>query len=193
MPNQSRYTPENQLIDLFKQRGKAIDVKSHECVIHVGEPSNKVFLILSGGFVCQTYDLDADSFYTINFHTKKFHPIMTVLDSYYRDVVSKSQLKAFKRSAVLSLPKKVILSEMNTRPELKATYLQETIYALTVMNEFLTKRICLSTKKMYAYLCQECPEILEELPDKYIAEFMGVRPEWLSRIKKEMEQSLKPS
>lgn len=186
MLDQSHYTRDNPLVDLFYRRGKRLNVKSQECVIQVGQTSNRVFLVLYGGFVCQNYDPESDQYRTINFHTNNFHPLMTVLDSYFRDVASTCQLKAFKRSEILVLSKKGILAELDKEPNLKESYMEETIYALTVINEFHTKLITLNTKNMYKYLTRDCPQLLMQVPDKYIAEFIGIRPEWLSQIKQEL-------
>ncbi|MEO1652911.1 MAG: hypothetical protein AAFU64_05160 [Bacteroidota bacterium] len=185
MLDQSRYHPDNPILKLLYREGKELSVKSQECVVRVGEQSNKVFLIIKGGFVCQNYDERSDRLRTINFHLDIFHPLMTVLDSYYRDAISNCQLKAFKRSEVLVIPKKAILSALDEAPALKEAYNDETAYALIAMNEYLTHLITLDTKDMYQYLRDECPEILREVPSKYIAEFMGVSPEWLSQIKQQ--------
>lgn len=143
MFDQSHYTHGNALIQLFHRWGKPMSVKSHDCVIHLGQKSNKVFLLLSGGFVCQNYNPETSVFRTINFHLENFHPLMTVLDSYFRDVESTCQLKSIKRSEVLALPKKKILKALENNKELQNSYFQEVTYALTTINIFHTNLITL--------------------------------------------------
>ena len=47
--------------------------------------------------------------------------------------------------------------------------------------DFLTK----SAKERYLELQSRCPEIILRTPQKYIASFLGITPQSLSRIRKE--------
>ncbi|MEM6892851.1 MAG: hypothetical protein AAF554_04110 [Bacteroidota bacterium] len=183
MIDQSRYHPKNILIQFFKAHGKELMAKPSECLVNIGERCDKAFLILEGGFVCQNYNTEADRLKTINFHLKTFHPIMTVIHSFYSDAISDCQLKAITRSKVLSVHKKTILKQSENDLALREAYVEETIYALLAINEFHTKLITLNTKAMYHYLVTNQTEIVQKIPAKYIAEFMGVSAEWLSRIR----------
>ncbi|MEM8506592.1 MAG: hypothetical protein AAF717_02130 [Bacteroidota bacterium] len=181
--DQSRYHAKNKLLDYFKNYGKPKTIRPSECIVNIGEKCDKVFLILEGGFVCQNYNVTSDRLRTINFHLQTFHPIMTVIQSFYSDSAANCQLKAIMKSEVLLLQKSMILKGLENDAALKKAYIDETIYALLAINEFHTKLITLTTKAMYDYLLEECPEIVRQIPAKYIAEFMGVSPEWLSRIR----------
>ncbi|MEM9077770.1 MAG: hypothetical protein AAGC43_12050 [Bacteroidota bacterium] len=87
------------------------------------------------------------------------------------------------KSEVLMLPKSIISEGVEKDNSLRQAYIEETIYALLAINEFHTKLITLTTKAMYQYLSTSCSDIVREIPSKYIAEFMGVSAEWLSRIR----------
>lgn len=43
-----------------------------------------------------------------------------------------------------------------------------------------------SPEELYLKLMQDCPEIIERVPQQYIASFMGIQPESLSRIRKRL-------
>lgn len=47
-------------------------------------------------------------------------------------------------------------------------------------------------EQMYVRLIQSKPELLQEVPMKYIAQFLGIAPESLSRIKKRILEKEKP-
>lgn len=183
MIDQSRYNPKNKLITYFKAHGKTVKVNPSECIVNIGEKCNRAFLILNGGFVCQDYNEEMDRLRTINFHLKTFHPIMTVIHSFYSDSISNCQLKAITTSEVLMVPKSIFLTSLEKDNSLKQAYIEETIYALLAINEFHTKLITLTTKAMYQYLSTSCADVVREIPAKYVAEFMGVSAEWLSRIR----------
>ena len=42
----------------------------------------------------------------------------------------------------------------------------------------------LSPLERYLFLCSHRPKVIEDIPEKYIASYIGIKPESLSRIKK---------
>jgi hypothetical protein len=55
--------------------------------------------------------------------------------------------------------------------------------ALQEENDFKLKIISYSTERLYSYLIEHCPEVIQKVPSKFIAEFMGISSEWLSKLK----------
>lgn len=183
MADQTRYQGDNPFLTLFHQKGIPLTIKSKRFLVNVGDVCDKLFLVLEGGFVCQHYNPKSDRLRTINFHLKEFHPVGTVLDSFFRNSTSECQLKAVKKSNVLMIRKGIVLSEVNDKPEFKDYFMSELTYALTMINELHTKLLTLDSKDMYQYMLKDWGPVIKEVPALYIAEFMGVTPEWLSRLK----------
>jgi CRP/FNR family transcriptional regulator, anaerobic regulatory protein len=48
-----------------------------------------------------------------------------------------------------------------------------------------------SPESLYQKIMQEHPEIIERVPQQYIASYMGIQPESLSRIRKRLMTELK--
>ena len=55
--------------------------------------------------------------------------------------------------------------------------------ALQEENDFKLKIISYSSERLYSYLITHCPKIIQQVPSKFIAEFMGISSEWLSKLK----------
>lgn len=55
-------------------------------------------------------------------------------------------------------------------------------------NRLKTMLIAYPAEKMYKILQQEFPQIMKQIPLRYIAEFMSITPEHLSRLRKKMEE-----
>lgn len=182
MPNQNRYY-NHELIQFIKKNGRPLTFKTHERAVNLGEKCNKVFLVLKGGFVCQQYNLKTEQFRTINFYLEKFHPMMTVISSYFSGSPSQCQLKAVMKSEVLVVKKEAILTAVEKDPKLKEAYTRERDYIILTLHEFHTNQLTLSSKGMFQYLLEECNEVVRQVPAKYIAEFIGVSAEWLSKIR----------
>jgi hypothetical protein len=51
-------------------------------------------------------------------------------------------------------------------------------------NELKSKIITESSENLFKYLTTEYPLLIKSVSSKYIAEFMGITPEWLSKIRK---------
>jgi hypothetical protein len=43
-----------------------------------------------------------------------------------------------------------------------------------------------SNEEIYNYLIDECNSVIKNVPSKYIAEFIGISAEWLSKTKKKI-------
>ncbi len=43
-----------------------------------------------------------------------------------------------------------------------------------------------SNEKIYNYLIEECNSVIKNVPSKYIAEFIVISAEWLSKTKKKI-------
>jgi hypothetical protein len=54
---------------------------------------------------------------------------------------------------------------------------------LQEINDFEMKIIAYSSERLYNYLIQNHPIIIQQVPTKFIAEFMGISSEWLSKLK----------
>jgi hypothetical protein len=63
-------------------------------------------------------------------------------------------------------------------------YFQVVAKGLFEANELKSKMITESSENLYKYLTLKYPGLLKHISSKYIAEFMGITPEWLSKIRK---------
>jgi hypothetical protein len=55
--------------------------------------------------------------------------------------------------------------------------------ALQEENDFKLKIISYSSERLYNYLITHCTKVIQQVPSKFIAEFMGISSEWLSKLK----------
>lgn len=55
--------------------------------------------------------------------------------------------------------------------------------ALLEEHEFRLKLIAFTSARLYDHLLSRFPMIVRQVPSRYIAEFMGITPEWLAKLK----------
>jgi len=92
-------------------------------------------------------------------------------------------LRAFANSEVIEFDKKdidrIIFQDIN----LFQFYHSLVTQALQEENDFKLKIISYPSERLYSYLITHCPKVVQQVPSKFIAEFMGISSEWLSKLK----------
>lgn len=168
---------------LLHQYGFKRKLKAQEILVEVGAQCDEIFYVLKGGFLRRFYNEQSDIFRTISFHLPSHRPFMTVNESYFGNIPSHYEIKAFQSSEVLSFSKTLIQEMYEQYSFLQKFYDTKIIEALLYENEFKARLISYSSKEFYQYLCEEHQEIIKNVPSKYIAEIMRISPEWLSKLK----------
>jgi len=168
----------------FEEAVSLTTVKSKDTLIMPGEVCRHVYLVLQGGFVCRYIHEKTGAANTINFYLEDLHPIMTTLDSFFTQTPTNCELKAIMPSVVDVLPLNAITTLMERDEHFFKFYNDVLKTAMVEENDLKTKLISYSSKEKYAYLLEEMPSVIQHVPSKYIAEFCGISPGWLSKLKK---------
>ena len=175
--------------ELLEHYGKRYVLKSHQTIINVGDQCDKVYYILKGGLLRRFYNPHSDDFKTISFHLPDYRSVVTINKSFFSNTPSNYELKAFKTSELIIIKNSDLESINAQNEELQNFYNQQIINSLILENELKSRLISFNSIEFYNYICQEYPEIIKSVPSKYIAEFMGISAEWLSKLKKERSSS----
>lgn len=172
-------------IEHIRDKLKVVPVRSKHTLLLPGEICKYMYLIVQGGFVCRYIHEKTGSANTINFYLQDLHPIMACLDSYFTQVPTNCELKAIASSIVIALPKRTVDILKEADKHFAKFYHDVVITAMVEENELKTKLIAYSSKEKYDFIIEEMPSVIRNVPSKYIAEFCGVSPEWLSKLKKQ--------
>jgi len=168
----------------FYDSVKLHTVKSKDTLILPGEVCRNVYFVLQGGFVCRYIHEKTGDANTINFYLEDLHPIMVPVDSFFTQTPTNCELKAVTTSLIGALPLDTITTLM-AQDELFLRFYKDVVTTVMVEeNDLKTKLISYSSKEKYAYLVEEMPSVIQKVPSKYIAEFCGISPGWLSKLKK---------
>lgn len=159
-------------------------VKSNAILLMPGNTCTHVYFVVSGGFVCRYFNENLEIPKTINFYLDDLHPFMACVDSYFSQQPTACELRAVRDSVVLSMSKRNLDAMMQSNPVLQGFYDSLVIQALVEENELKLKIISHNAEQLYQYLLDELPAVIQKVPSKYIAEFMGISAEWLSKVKR---------
>lgn len=174
-------------INLLMATGKIVVVKKRTKLIQVGAICDKGFFILDGGFISRIYNKQSKKSRTQNFFLDDFNPFMSCEDSYFTGEKTNTDLLAIKDSLIIQFEKKDLERLTESNLEL-ANFFQNYILvnALKMESELRKMINAYSKEEIYTYLIEKCNPVVKHVPSKYIAEFIGISAEWLSKTKKKI-------
>lgn len=158
-------------------------VKSQSILVEVGAVCNQIFLVQKGAFVLSYIDSETGNEKAINFFTPKTQAFCTVSDSYFSGEPTQCRLKTIKNSLIVIFNKNDVDTVTKANNDIMNYYLSKLNETLIAENDFRMKLLTYSSQRFYDYILEKHPEIIQKIPSKYIAEFMGISREWLSKIK----------
>jgi len=170
-------------IETIVSKGKTLHIKNQALLIKPNTICDKAYFVLKGGFVCRYIDEELEIEKTINFYLEDFHPFMSCVDSYFSETKTQCELRAIAHSEIIEFNKNDIDEAISQDIQLFQFYHSLVTKALQEENDFKLKIISYSSERLYSYLIAHCPKVVQQVPSKFIAEFMGISSEWLSKLK----------
>ncbi len=164
--------------------GKEKKLKSQYSLINYKERVNKLYLVLRGGLVLLHVHPETKVERAINFFIPDFHPIASIAESFYFNTLSDYHLKTFTNTTVIEITKRDFDDYLQNSKN--ALIVQEYgIKTLLEKNTLRANLISLNSLEMLQYLHKNYPQILQQIPSKYVANFLGITPQWLSKLKRD--------
>ncbi len=167
---------------------KARKSKRNMLLLRSGEVAHEVFFVLKGA-LHQFYIDEAGNERTCNFTFE--NDFVTDLESFSQQTKSPSSIKTLTETTYLSIRCVDLVALLKASPAMSEFFriLVERIASKSIKR---TKSLLsFSPEKQFAELIEEQPEIFQRVPQRYIAQYLGIAPESLSRIKKRMMASAK--
>lgn len=177
-----------QTIEYLARSVELIEVSNRATLATPGDYCEEVYYIIKGGFVCRYFDENLYMGKTVYFYLADLHHIMACLDSYFKGVKTSYELRAIMDSSVVKLRKEDLDKALESDVNMFKLYNHIVINGFLEENLFLSKLISYSREELYSDLMKDYPEIIRDVPAKYIAEFMGISQEWLVKLKKRIRQ-----
>lgn len=169
-----------QIIDIGVER----NIKKNQVISTHKKVCDKAFFLLKGAFVCRYIDDEKDLQKTIGFYFEDSHTFITVADSFYSQNISNCELRSVNKSVVIEFNRADIIKLANSDIDIFRLYHNYVCKGVMEENNLKIKIITETKENLYRYLIIEYPNLLKYVSNKYIAEFMGITPEWLGKIKK---------
>lgn len=163
---------------------KIIQVKNKSVLVRNNSFCDKAYFLFEGAFVCSYINEEKDISKAVNFYIENVHNFFTCADAFLSENRTNYELRAIKESIVIELSRDDIEDIVKDDISLFRFYFKMVAKGLIEENELKSKIITESSENLFRYLTSEYPKLLKYVSSKYIAEFMGITPEWLSKIRK---------
>ncbi len=145
-----------------------------------GEIDTNIYFIVEGSV--RVYVLEADEELTIRLGYK--NNIIASIDSFVTERPSDLFIQAIRKTQVKVLKKASFLEWVNASKDRMVLWRQN--LELLVVQQMERERDILTSSPVERYhrVLGRSPQLFQEIPDKYIASYLRMSPETLSRIKK---------
>ena len=174
-------------INLLMEAGLILVVKKKSKIIQIGDVCDKAFFILEGGFISRVYNQQTKKSRTQNFFLHDYNQFMSCEDSYFTGEKTNTDLLAIKDSIIIQFLKKDVERLCESNKDFNNFYNNFVVVNALKQESSLRKMVnAFSKEELYNHLINHHNSVIKNVPSKYIAEFIGISAEWLSKTKKRL-------
>jgi len=175
--------PEETLFrDQIKAVSNLVKFKKYDVIVKRGEVCNKTYLLQEGAVMQRYVEGLLEKATIFSFEGDVF----TSWESYENQTPSEYAIQCLE-DCTLSYIEKEAFDDITNQPEIGYRVLSEYDRKMfTTHYTLMSRLIAYSSERFYEYISTEYPHIIQRVPLKYIAEFMGISNEHLSRLRKKL-------
>jgi len=175
---------ENYFLSLLKNK----KVRKKLFLSQEGDISKGPFFVTEG--ILRSYTVDKNGFE----HILQFAPPGWWMADMYSLITQQPgslSIDAVEDSEVLLLPKQELDKLYNEIPAFERFFRILAENALVTFQQRLIDNLSLTAKERYENFCKRYPLLIERLPQKQVASYIGVTPEFLSKMLKSKNKQMK--
>lgn len=169
----------NELLSSYPRiQKRSITLNRGEFLIRQGEIEKDIYFIHSG--VIHAFYVSDHEEHTIRFGYKD--SLMTSIPSFYNGEPSQLYIQAIRKTEVTAYSRESFFEELKHSDELMTFYLKS---LENLSAQQMERELDLLTSSPYERIqrvLKRSPQVFQEIPSKYIASYLRMTPETLSRI-----------
>lgn len=159
---------------------KEISLKRNEYLKMEGEKDTHIYFIVEGSL--RLFVFDGEEEHTIRLgYTGN---IITALGSFITETPTDLYMQALKSTQLLAITKTSFMEFIQSSKENLNLWMQITSFLIYELLERERDILTSSPAERYQRVLKRSPQLFQEIPNKYIASYLRMTPETLSRIKK---------
>ena len=158
---------------------EVLSIPSKTMLLEEGKIADKLYFIRKGCLRLFFYNEGKDITFQFFFEGD----FVASFDSLYKGTPSLFSLESIEPSEVLFIKKKDFYSEIENNSSLRKLYEEKIIERFSFYQRLFLSRIKNTPQQRYEELLKEYPNIIQRVPQHYIASYLGITPVSLSRIR----------
>lgn len=177
MSNLEKFTKD--LLTFTGDNLKTISLKRNDYLIKEGQVERNIYLVKSGAL--RVIFLTEHEEQTIRFGYQG--SIINSLASFFKETPSEFYIQAIRQTEIIAIPKNIFLTFVNNNLEHLQTYNAILENLITQQIEREIDILTHSPIERLKRVQERSPQLFQEIPAKYIAAYLRMTPETLSRIR----------
>ena len=170
----------NEEINFLREQLEVLEIPKNEFLLKEGQISKAFFFNLDG-FIRLFYNKDGQEKTAYFFAPGTF---ISAYESYTKQIPSTLNLQAIESSKVVKVGLETAQNLLHYSPKFAELARIAMESELVSYQKMVANLLTLRPEERYLQLLQDHPALFLRVPQQYIASYIGVSPETLSRIKK---------
>lgn len=176
----------NLILELYQRINRAelwekvVHLKRNEYLKVAGETDSNIYFIVAGTLKISIVHAYEDHIIRFGYRDN----FITALDSFITEQPSDLYVQALKKTELKVLSKKRYVAFLKEDPTNKELWDQITEQLILQQLEREKDILITSPKERYDRVFKRSPQLFQEIPHKYIASYLRMTPETLSRLQK---------
>ncbi len=180
----------NEMWEDISSKVFPLSVKKGKVLVEQGTCNKVVYFIVKGGFVSSFISEKGNKKASWFFLSNDFD-FVSCSDSFFTNLPTSYELKAIEDSEVITLNKKDIDNWVEHYPLFNRFYREVIISRFLSIQNVRSVLLTNTVEDLVLYLKKNHPLFFLRVQDYYLAQFIGVSPEWYSKLKKKLLLSSK--
>ncbi|MEP0266348.1 Crp/Fnr family transcriptional regulator [Dokdonia sp.] len=176
----------NEEWNIIENHCEVFQIKNKEVLVKYGTLNKNVFFLAQGSFEMSLI-LEHDDTKTVWFFEDEIFNMLTTVDSVLLNEHTKYEITALEDSLVVKFDFDKFDFLASKYQNINEFIKRDIMDGFVVFHEIRNHMISHSPADFITYFHKKFPTILHKIPDKNIAQFMGITPEWYSKIKKKVK------
>ena len=176
-----------EFVDEFKSYARIISVQKGDYLLRVGEVCTEGYFINKGLFL-HLFINDQGNESVMGFSVDNLYPFLSSI-SYFTQSPSEFEILAMEDCELICISRNQIDALSAKYPLFASFYLRVMMMVISKIYTLYAARQSHTAEGFMKYLYNEYSWIVNRVPDKYIAHFMGISNAWYCKLKKRMFDS----
>jgi len=169
--------------ELIEEKFESILVKRKQKLLKAGEVSKDYFFVVSGCF--RLFGVDDKGFeHNIQFAAE--NDWIADLGSFYSQKPSQLNIEALELSEVLRIQQQNLYELFETYPKLNRIFKVMIEHKYIELQNRVLQNFSSTAEERYLAFLEQYPHLKNRLPNTQIASYLGITPEFLSKIRKDL-------